>query len=55
MLILDMEQTNEAPSPDRILRDWWAKLKALLRHQELAEHEEEEETDELDLPASLIL
>jgi hypothetical protein len=55
MLILDMEETNETSNLDRVLRDWWAKLKAWLLAQPLARDEKDEETDEQDLPASLIL
>jgi hypothetical protein len=55
MLILDMEETNETSNLDRVLRDWWTRLKAWLQRQPLAKDEDKEEIEESDLPASLIL
>ena len=55
MLILDTEQKTETPTLSRILRDWWAKLKAWLRRQSLAEDTARDETDGPDHLSSLIL
>ena len=57
MLILEMEQElrNEALTLDRLLRDWWAKLKAWLRRQPRAEAQADNDTNEIDRSASLIL
>ena len=30
MFVLDVEQTDESPALDQILREWWANLKARL-------------------------
>jgi hypothetical protein len=57
MLILEMEQEprNEALTLDRLLRNWWAKLKAWLWRQPLAEAQADKDTNESDRSASLIL
>lgn len=55
MLILDIEQSNEAPALDRLLRGWWAKLWAWLRHQPRLESQTDENRNKADHPGSLIL
>jgi hypothetical protein len=55
MLILDIEQTNKAPSLDQLLRGWWAKLWAWLRRQPPPEARADEDGNELDRSGSLIL
>jgi hypothetical protein len=57
MLILEMEQEprNEALTLDRLLRNWWAKLKAWLWRQPLAEAQADKDTNGSDRSASLIL
>ena len=55
MLILDIEQSNEAPTLDRLLRDWWAKLWAWLRHQSPLEARADEDRSKADRSGSLIL
>jgi hypothetical protein len=55
MLILDMEQSNEAPALDRLVRGWWAKLWAWLRRQPPLEARADEDKSKPDRPGSLIL
>jgi hypothetical protein len=55
MLILDVEQKTEAPTLDRLLRDWWTRLWAWLRREALVETRVEESADETDRSGSLIL
>jgi hypothetical protein len=55
MLILNIEQSNEAPALDRLLRGWWAKLWAWLRHQPLLEARADEDRSQSDRSGSLIL
>ena len=55
MLILDIEQSNEAPTLDQLVRDWWAKLRAWLRHQPRVEAQTDEDRSKPDHPGSLIL
>jgi hypothetical protein len=57
MLILEMTQKprNEALTLDRLLWAWWARLKAWLRRQPLAEAQADKDSNEIDRSASLIL
>jgi len=55
MLILDMEQTNESPTLDRLLRDWWAKLWAWLRRKPLPASQANNDGNNRDRSGSLIL
>lgn len=48
MLILDIELTDESPSLDQFLRDWWARLWARLRRRPMPPAEAEAETEERD-------
>ncbi|MFN2168839.1 MAG: hypothetical protein ACK2U9_21610 [Anaerolineae bacterium] len=55
MFILDIEQDNNAPTLDQLLRDWWASLKAGLRRRFAHESLTDEITTNQDYPESLIL
>lgn len=55
MLILDTEQTNEAPALDRLLRSWWARFQTWLRGDSPIEAQADNDTNEHDCSGSLIL
>ena len=46
MLIVDLEQSNDAPEPDRLLKSWGAKLWAWLRRDEPGEAQAQDKPDE---------
>jgi hypothetical protein len=53
MFILDVEQTDESPDLDQILREWWANLKARFAGE--TEPQVQNTEDERDRERSLIL
>ncbi len=55
MFILDTEQSNEAPALNQLLRGWWVKLWAWLRHQPQLEAQANEDRSKPDRSGSLIL
>ena len=55
MFILDTEQSNNAPTLDQLLRDWWASLKAGLRRKPGPDAPADEVTNDQEYPESLIL
>jgi hypothetical protein len=55
MFVFDTDHTTESPALDRLLREWWAKVWAWLRGQPLLEGQGQEQMDERDSSAGLIL
>jgi hypothetical protein len=55
VLIVDLEQSNDAPELDRLLRSWWAKLWAWLRRESPGEAQAEDNRDEQGRVGSLLL
>jgi hypothetical protein len=55
MLIVNTEQNNEAPSLDRLLQNWWARLLTWLRREPGSETQKAEHKNDPDRSAGLIL
>jgi len=55
MLIVGTQQSNDAPTLDWLLRDLWARFWARFRGQSPSENRGEDETNDRDNSAGLIL
>ena len=55
MLIVDTQQSNDAPALDRLLRDLWARFWTRFRGRSLPESRDKDETNDQDNSAGLIL